>query len=509
MPMKAKPTQPAAHCSDDSADASAMSDLSASALTSAAALSSESESAHHSWQAAPVAPHAESSGADYEDTRPGTPPCAEENVHDMFPDAASPHRASPPCAPNASSPEHATPEEGEHAALLAAMADAAPPTPRARAADDDDDDDDDGLDEEEEDDDEAHSQPIMPFDQSQSAATPASQSADPDWEPSEEPSEEPSLEPSQGASQETDASPPAAEPAGETGSSDESPPAPAPTPAPPSKRGFKAPRAAAAGAAPAAARPKKKTTITVSSSSEGDATPAEESVPVDVGDETDSAPCATTPATANKPAKGGKKRQHGDASSSSKSGGGKSSGGKSSGGKKSGSKGASSKGSEDMPPSKKLKKDPNAPKGPRSSYLLWSAEARKTEPFASMAFTDAGRAIGAAWKELTVDEKAPWEAKAKEDKKRHAAEMAECASKPILPRARALCCPWMHSVEDRAHARSPRSQVHAASGRLCADHAQEEGERRAQVVHQGVHQGRCQGLVVVCSLHQEAFDAEG
>ena len=150
MPMKAKPTQPAAHSSDDSADASAMSDLSASALTSAAALSSEFESAHHSWQAAPVAPHAESSGADYEDTRPGTPPCAEENVHDMFPDAASPHRASPPCAPNASSPEHATPEEGEHAALLAAMADAAPPTPRARAADDDDDDDDDGFDEEEE-----------------------------------------------------------------------------------------------------------------------------------------------------------------------------------------------------------------------------------------------------------------------------------------------------------------------------------------------------------------------
>uniref|UniRef100_A0A7S2WS60 FACT complex subunit SSRP1 n=2 Tax=Rhizochromulina marina TaxID=1034831 RepID=A0A7S2WS60_9STRA len=75
---------------------------------------------------------------------------------------------------------------------------------------------------------------------------------------------------------------------------------------------------------------------------------------------------------------------------------------------------------------KKAKKDANAPKAARSAYQLWSnsirAEIKERDPTLSMG--DVSKELGTRWKALGLDEKAPWQAKAKEDKARYNDEMA-------------------------------------------------------------------------------------
>lgn len=72
-------------------------------------------------------------------------------------------------------------------------------------------------------------------------------------------------------------------------------------------------------------------------------------------------------------------------------------------------------------PAKKAKKDPNAPKRPLSSYMIFAGEARASvvaeNPGASIG--EVGKALGARWKAFSAEEKAPFEAKAKEAKEKY------------------------------------------------------------------------------------------
>ena len=72
-------------------------------------------------------------------------------------------------------------------------------------------------------------------------------------------------------------------------------------------------------------------------------------------------------------------------------------------------------------PAKKAKKDPNAPKRPLSSYMIFAGEARASvvaeNPCASIG--EVGKALGARWKAFSAEEKAPFEAKAKEAKEKY------------------------------------------------------------------------------------------
>ena len=453
MPMRV-PTRPTTlSSSDDSADLSGMSDISQSALASAAALSSESETNHNTWASdgAPATPHetltddddgmpalAEGGDgvADDDDDVPGTPPCVNVFADSTEPPEASPSRASPGAADGTAAPsadalltamadaapatprrrpvhddddDEASPDRADRTPqppaddLLAAMVDAAPPTPRVRAFDEHDDeddfmDDDEGL---------SGMRPDTPHEPTSSIAD---DSADPDWQPSQAPSQEASQEASMETSIET--------------SQEQWAHTPAPEPVPAKSARFKprftAPSAPAASAPAPKSKPTKRKTIAMSSSSEGEeATPAAQD---DDGDAAAEAPILT-PVTTAKP-KDSKKRKN----SAKASKGGADSGGGGAGG----SKGDATTST----PAKRDKKDPNAPKAALSSYQLWNAEARKVEPFASMSFVDASKALGAAWKEVTVEERAPFEAKAKADKQRYAEEMRKYKpSAPTTPKA--------------------------------------------------------------------------
>ncbi|KAH1215751.1 FACT complex subunit SSRP1 [Glycine max] len=74
----------------------------------------------------------------------------------------------------------------------------------------------------------------------------------------------------------------------------------------------------------------------------------------------------------------------------------------------------------------KKKKDPNAPKRAMSGFMFFSKLERenlkKTNP--GISFTDAGRVLGEKWKKLSAEEKEPYEAKAREDKKRYKDEIS-------------------------------------------------------------------------------------
>jgi hypothetical protein len=82
----------------------------------------------------------------------------------------------------------------------------------------------------------------------------------------------------------------------------------------------------------------------------------------------------------------------------------------------------------------KAPKDPHAPKKPMSAYLLWCSSARAGEPFASLAFADQSKALGAAWQTMDAAEKAPWNAAAANDKERYQREMQSYVP-PELPAA--------------------------------------------------------------------------
>ena len=73
--------------------------------------------------------------------------------------------------------------------------------------------------------------------------------------------------------------------------------------------------------------------------------------------------------------------------------------------------------------SKKLmKKDPIAPKMPSTAWLTWKNEVFAPEYKASnpeAAGKDVAKASGIAWRELSAEEKEPWEARYREAKKEY------------------------------------------------------------------------------------------
>eukprot|EP00614_Pseudopedinella_elastica_P010327 CAMPEP_0172600760 /NCGR_PEP_ID=MMETSP1068-20121228/20916_1 /TAXON_ID=35684 /ORGANISM="Pseudopedinella elastica, Strain CCMP716" /LENGTH=630 /DNA_ID=CAMNT_0013401521 /DNA_START=179 /DNA_END=2071 /DNA_ORIENTATION=- len=74
---------------------------------------------------------------------------------------------------------------------------------------------------------------------------------------------------------------------------------------------------------------------------------------------------------------------------------------------------------------KKRKKDPNAPKRATTSYFFFAAAERDAYKAANPEATigDIGKALGAKWKALSDEEKAPYTAKAEADKVRYSEEM--------------------------------------------------------------------------------------
>ncbi|KAF7115424.1 hypothetical protein RHSIM_RhsimUnG0055900 [Rhododendron simsii] len=91
-------------------------------------------------------------------------------------------------------------------------------------------------------------------------------------------------------------------------------------------------------------------------------------------------------------------------------------------------------GGEDGPKKKKQKKkkDPNAPKKAISGFMFFSMSERenikKTNP--GIAFTEMGRVLGERWKKMTAEEKEPYEAKARADKKRYADQVSGYKNPP-------------------------------------------------------------------------------
>ncbi|KAF3444756.1 hypothetical protein FNV43_RR14449 [Rhamnella rubrinervis] len=96
--------------------------------------------------------------------------------------------------------------------------------------------------------------------------------------------------------------------------------------------------------------------------------------------------------------------------------------------KASSSKKKSKDGDEDASKKKKQKKkkDPNAPKRAMSGFMFFSQMERenvkKSNP--GIAFTEVGRALGEKWKKMSAEEKEPYEAKARQDKKRYKDEIS-------------------------------------------------------------------------------------
>jgi hypothetical protein len=73
----------------------------------------------------------------------------------------------------------------------------------------------------------------------------------------------------------------------------------------------------------------------------------------------------------------------------------------------------------------KRKKDPNAPKGFKGSYMFYSMEQQpkiKAEQ-PDLSFGDIAKVVSARWKELSPESREPYEKKAADDKARYTAEM--------------------------------------------------------------------------------------
>jgi structure-specific recognition protein 1 len=88
---------------------------------------------------------------------------------------------------------------------------------------------------------------------------------------------------------------------------------------------------------------------------------------------------------------------------------------------------------------KKAKKDPNAPKRPLSSYMIFAGENRGklVEKTPGMSIGEIGKALGAEWKAMTAEEKVPYEDKAKEAKAAYVVKLKEyeatkAADKPTV-----------------------------------------------------------------------------
>tara|TARA_B100000524_G_C23498915_1_gene316208 strand:+ start:59 stop:334 length:276 start_codon:yes stop_codon:yes gene_type:complete len=76
---------------------------------------------------------------------------------------------------------------------------------------------------------------------------------------------------------------------------------------------------------------------------------------------------------------------------------------------------------------KRAKKDPNAPKRPMSSYMIWmnASRGRIKEENPTAEIKDIARLAGAEWAKMGPPDKAEWEDKAKADKARYEKEMAK------------------------------------------------------------------------------------
>ncbi|CAG8958514.1 hypothetical protein HYALB_00001458 [Hymenoscyphus albidus] len=76
--------------------------------------------------------------------------------------------------------------------------------------------------------------------------------------------------------------------------------------------------------------------------------------------------------------------------------------------------------------SEKKKKDPNAPKRGLSAYMFFANEQRENvrEENPGISFGQVGKQLGERWKALSDKQRAPYEAKAAQDKKRYEDEKA-------------------------------------------------------------------------------------
>ncbi|KAF6173460.1 hypothetical protein GIB67_027155 [Kingdonia uniflora] len=81
----------------------------------------------------------------------------------------------------------------------------------------------------------------------------------------------------------------------------------------------------------------------------------------------------------------------------------------------------------------KKKKDPNAPKKALSAFMFFSQSERenvkKSNP--GITFTDVGRVLGERWRQLTAEEKEPYEAKARSDTVRYKEAVAGYKGTPV------------------------------------------------------------------------------
>jgi len=86
------------------------------------------------------------------------------------------------------------------------------------------------------------------------------------------------------------------------------------------------------------------------------------------------------------------------------------------------------------PKSKKRKKDPNAPKGALSAYMIFSREIRTQvkDQFPEASFGEIGKHIRERWRNMSEEEKQKYNDAAEEDKKRYANQMSNYAAQQKL-----------------------------------------------------------------------------
>ncbi|CDP02200.1 unnamed protein product [Coffea canephora] len=74
----------------------------------------------------------------------------------------------------------------------------------------------------------------------------------------------------------------------------------------------------------------------------------------------------------------------------------------------------------------KKKKDPNAPKRAVSAFMFFSQAERENvrKNIPGISFTEVGKVLGERWNKMSAEEKAPYEAKARADKKRYNDEIS-------------------------------------------------------------------------------------
>ena len=72
----------------------------------------------------------------------------------------------------------------------------------------------------------------------------------------------------------------------------------------------------------------------------------------------------------------------------------------------------------------KIPKDPKAPKGALTAFMIYSSEMRP-KLSASISFGESGKQLGEQWRSLKPAQKAKYEKKAQADKERYQSEMAK------------------------------------------------------------------------------------